>query len=343
VRVVFLQREQHAVKAEHHASFQAQLPRRLQTQVRAMTLLAADTIGVELRPVAVGPLPAFTAGSHIELHLANGLSRSYSLVNGQDETDRYELAVKREVAGKGGSAYIHERLRLGDVVEISSPRNNFMLEEAAPHSILFAGGIGITPIMSMADRLTKLGRPFELYYGVRSRDYAVFADRLKVFAEVPGTSVHFQFDDEMGGQRIDIRGIVDAAPDRTHFYCCGPSPMIAAFEAALSHIPDARVHREHFSGTAALGRQGGFDVVLTRSGRTIRIPDGQTILETLLGEGIDVEFSCMEGFCGSCKVNVVEGVPDHKDTVLSATERASNKVMLLCCSTAVGEKLVLDL
>lgn len=308
-----------------------------------MTLLAPDTIGVELRPVDVGPLPAFTAGSHIELHLPNGLSRSYSLVNGQDETDRYELAVKREAAGKGGAAYIHERLRPGDMVEISSPRNNFMLEESAPHSILFAGGIGITPVMSMVDRLTRLGRPFELYYAARSRSYAAFADRLKVFAEVPGASVHIRFGDEVGGQRIDIRGIADAAPEHTHFYCCGPQSMIAAFEAALSHIANTRVHREHFSGTADLGRQGGFDVILARSGRTIRIPEGQTILETLLGEGIDVEFSCMEGFCGSCKVNVVEGVPEHKDTVLSATERASNKVMLLCCSTAAGEKLVLDL
>ena len=331
------------LRTESASRLDEALPATLAVRVAALTVLAPDILGVELRAAGHGALPPFTAGAHIDVHLPNGVSRSYSLVNSPRETHRYEIAVKRETGGRGGSAFVHDILRLDDVLAIGSPRNNFVLDEEAPYSVLFAGGIGVTPMLAMADRLVALGRPFELHYGVRSRADAAFLDRLAPYAERPGTVVRVWPDDELVGRRIDMRAVAGRTPEHTHFYCCGPAPMIAAFEASLAHLPPTRLHREHFSGAAELGEQGGFDVVLARSGRVLRVPEGETVLDTLLDAGVRVDFSCMEGFCGSCRTRVIEGTPVHKDTVLSAAERASGTVMLVCCSTVEGRRLVLDL
>jgi len=328
------------MKMESHTSFERHGPVRLKARISVKAMLSPDIVGLELAPVE-GALPAFTAGAHIDLHLPNGMSRSYSLVNPQGETHRYEIAVKRENGGRGGSAYVHDRFRIGDLIEISPPRNNFLLEERAPHSVLFAGGIGLTPILCMAQRLAALGQSFDLHYGARSRADAIFLDRLEKLSAAG--KVRLWFDDETGGERIDMRGLTAQAPEHAHFYCCGPAPMIAGFEEALRDVPPARVHREHFSGSVELGCQGGFEVVLARSDRVLQVPEGQTILDTLLDAGFDVEFSCMEGFCGSCKVGVIEGEVDHRDIALSPAERASGKVMMICCSKAARERLVLDL
>lgn len=308
-----------------------------------MRTIASGIVEMELRALGEEALPAFKAGAHIELHLPNGMSRKYSLVNSQDDADRYQLAVKREQPGRGGSAYIHEALRPGDCVVISPPHNQFSLDETADHSVFFAGGIGVTPIVSMVRRLASIGRTFDVYYGARLRAEAAFADMLTNLSDACDGRIELRLDDERDGCRIDFRLAAEASPANSHFYCCGPAPMIDAYERALSHIPAHRVHRERFSGGAERGCQGGFEVVLAKSRRTVHIPDGETILDTLLNEGVEVDFSCMEGFCGSCRVGVVKGIPIHKDTVLNASERASNKVMMICCSSALGERLVLDL
>lgn len=312
------------------------------TRVASVEKLATDIVGLELHPLDGPELPAFSAGSHLDLHLPNGLRRSYSLVNDAAERHRYRLAVKREADGRGGSAYIHDTLKAGDVINVGCPRNHFLLEEHAACSVLLAGGIGVTPLISMALRLCRLGRPFHFHYGARSRADAAFVEQLEHLPLPDGSTLTFHFESEAGGV-IDFRSVADEAPDGSHFYCCGPRPMISAFETQLAHIDPSRIHREHFSGEPVSADQGGFEVALARSGRTILVPEGTTILDALLDAGVEVDFSCMEGFCGSCRVDVLEGRPVHNDTVLSPAERKSGKVMMICCSTVAGERLVLDI
>ncbi|WP_367952217.1 PDR/VanB family oxidoreductase [Aquibium pacificus] len=334
--------ERRTVNMEHGAGFDLAPPATQAVLVGRVEKLTADIVAIELCPEHGRELLAFTAGSHVDLHLPNGLRRSYSLVNDPAERHRYRLAVKREPGGRGGSAHIHDLLDVGHRLEVSRPRNNFLLEERASCSVLFAGGIGVTPLLSMALRLCRLGRPFHFHYGARSRQDAAFVDDLRKLPLPEGSTVRLHFEDAGGGP-IDFRAIADAAPDGSHFYCCGPGPMIAAFETQLAHVQPSRLHREHFTGETVSAPQGGFEVVLAKSGRSIVVPEGVTILDALLDEGVEVDFSCMEGFCGSCRVAVLEGSLNHHDTVLSPGERSSGKVMMICCSTAAGERLVLDI
>ena len=293
---------------------------------------------LELRPMAQA-LPSFTAGAHIDLHLPVGLSRSYSLLNSQDERHRYVIGVHLEPDGRGGSRYLHERVAVGDELVISAPRNLFPLDEEAETSVLIAGGIGVTPLLSMAKRLDRLSRSWRLHYCCRSRSLAAFHDELALH----GHRVKLRFDDECAGF-LDIESQMRALP-KTHFYCCGPKPMLAAFQAAsqAARLPTTQVHVEDFQPISALAPQGGFAVELARSGRTLHIPAGKTILETLHEAGITATSSCEVGICGECQTAVLEGVPDHRDSVLSDAERTSNKSMMICCSGSRSEKLVLDL
>lgn len=309
---------------------------KLQVRIQGATWLAPDIVSYELRRPDAGELPAFTAGAHIDLHLGNGLARSYSLLNPQDERYRYVIAVQKDRASRGGSTWVHERFRAGDIVPISVPRNNFPLDEAAEHSLFIAGGIGITPIMSMMRRLTSLGKPWQLVYCARTREAAAFADILQ-------ENVRFNFDGEPGGRMLDIAATVAAAPVNAHLYCCGPLPMLSAFESATAHLPRERVHVEYFTPKEAAALEGGFSVALARSAREFEIPRGKTILDVLLEAGIEVQYSCMEGVCASCETAVLEGVPDHRDSVLTDRERAAGKTMMICCSGAKTKKLVLDL
>lgn len=298
-----------------------------------------DTIRrLELRPIR-GALPAFTAGAHIDVHLPIGLARSYSLLNTQEERHRYVIGVAREPESRGASRYIHDSVSPGDRLVISSPRNLFALEEAAAQTVLVAGGIGVTPMLSMAKRLDQLGRPWKLHYCCRTRDMAAFLDELAPH----GDHVELRLDDE-NRDFLDIAGLIRAAP-QAHFYCCGPKPMLAAFNAATqaAGLPAARVHVEYFQPVADLVPQGGFTVELARSGRTLAVPPGKTILDTLREAGITTTSSCEAGICGECQVTVLAGIPDHQDSVLSDAERSANKSMMICCSGSKSEKLVLDL
>jgi vanillate O-demethylase ferredoxin subunit len=306
--------------------------------VKSITYEAEDVISLDLRPAGDAELPAFTAGAHIELHLRNGLPRNYSLANPQWEWHRYYVTIQKDAASRGGSLFIHEQIRAGDIIRISPPRNNFALHEDAAHSVLIAGGIGITPIWCMIQRLAALGRSWRLIYATRTRRRAAFLDEIMALEHV-----HLHVDDESAGALINLDAVVRDAPPNTHFYCCGPLPMLAAFERATTDVPPDQVHVEYFSAREPVEASGGFDVVLARSGRTVFVPQDSTILDALLAAGIDVGHSCLEGVCGTCETKVLEGIPDHRDVVLSPRERATNKTMMICCSGSKSGRLVLDL
>ena len=234
-----------------------------------------------------------------------------------------------------------ETLRVGDTLRVTAPRNNFPLAEHAPLSVFVAGGIGITPILGMIGRLEELGRTWRLHYAVRDRAHAAFLDRLLAYEAAAPGRVHLHVDSE-AGRLLDVSGIVKGEARGTELYCCGPAPMIDAFVAAAADRDPDRIHIERFTGTGEKPT-GTFTVVLARSKREFVIPAGETIMEVLMQAGIRVAHSCREGVCGTCETRVIEGVPDHKDNVLSARERASNKLIMICCSGAKTDRLVLDL
>jgi len=301
---------------------------------------ATDTISLfEFQAADGGELPPFTAGAHISIRMGPVLVRQYSLVNSQDERHRYVIGVKREAKSRGGSAFMHDKMRVGALYEIGFPRNDFALDEAAAHTVLFAGGIGITPIYCMIQRLEALGRSWELHFAAQTREQAAFIRELQLY----GRRVHIHIDAESAGKFLDLTGIVAAAPAHAHLYCCGPKPMLSAFEAAASGRPERHVHVEYFAAKAEAAVAGGFVVELARSAKSFQIPPGRTILEVLLESGMKVANSCQQGICGLCETRVISGIPDHRDSLLTDKERAANAVMMVCCSGSLSDRLVLDL
>jgi ferredoxin-NADP reductase len=288
-------------------------------------------------------LPAFTAGAHVELQLAPDLVRSYSLTNDPAERDRYVIAVKREAAGRGGSAHVHDRLKVGDVLTISAPHNNFVFDEGDHPSVFVAGGIGITPILSMLRHARRLGRRWTLHYASRTRRDAAFLGEIEELARASGSDVNAVFDQEDGGGALDIDAIAAAAPAGAHLYCCGPLPMLETFKAATRSRPARTVHLEYFSPVQEAATAGGFEVRLAKSGRTVAVAPGKTILEALLEEGFLVTYACGQGTCGTCETRVIEGVPDHRDVYLNDEEQAANTQIMICCSGSKSPVLVLDL
>ena len=311
--------------------------------VHTLRFEAEDVVSIELRPGPSAVFPPFDAGSHIDLHLPNGMMRSYSLLNSTDDSGRYVIGVLKDRASRGGSRCVHDQLRVGMPLLISPPRNNFKLHEDADHSVLIAGGIGITPILCMLRRLKKLGRSAELLYFARSRSSAAFVQEI----EAIGVPVTWHFDAEKGGPP-DLHALLAArAPGpRTHYYACGPTVMLDAFESTCAKLGYTHAHIERFSAlevAPSSEARASYTAELRRSGRTFTITPDKSLLATLLDAGIEVENSCQEGVCGACETRVLAGVPDHRDSVLSAGEHASNKVMMVCVSGCKSETLVLDL
>ena len=313
---------------------------RLELILVAIRLAARDTNLYTFERADGGLLPATTPGAHIGLCLPSGLERQYSLIVAEENPTAYTVAVKRDPASRGGSSWIHDHLRVGMALPVDPPRNNFPLDEAAKRTVLFAGGIGITPIYCMAGRLESLGRAFELHYSCRSRSDAAFLRELAGKA-----NVHLHLDDEQDGRFLPIAELVATAPEGAHLYCCGPTPMLAAFEAAAAAAgrPSEQIHVEYFTQKHEAAKSGGFTVVLERSKREFVVPDGQSILQTLLAAGVDVSHSCEEGVCGTCETAVLEGIPDHRDSILSQAERVAGKTMMICCSGSTTPRLTLDL
>jgi ferredoxin-NADP reductase len=297
----------------------------------------------ELRAPDGGDLPAFTAGSHIDVHLPNGITRCYSLVNSQAERDRYVIAVSLDPNSKGGSRYMFESQLVGQTIKAGGPRNNFRLVEDAPHTVLIAGGIGITPMHAMIMRLEELGKSWELHYGTRERAAAAFRAELEALEAARPGRVHFNFDVE-DGHMLDVAKVVAGARPEAHLYCCGPAPMLEIYKAAAAGRNPDTVHLEYFAAPVVeAGENTAFTLVLQDSGQTFEIGSDQSILDVLLDAGIAAPFSCGAGECGSCVVEVLEGEPEHRDCVLSDNERAGNKLMMICVSRAKSKKLVINL
>jgi ferredoxin-NADP reductase len=303
---------------------------------------AEGVLGLELVPAAPGEcLPVALPGAHIDLHLGPGCVRSYSLTRA-GETRRWTLAVQLETAGRGGSKWVHEALRPGALLEVDGPRNHFVLDESAPHSVLIAGGIGITPLLAMARRLSELGRAWTLHYAARTRAQMAFADTLRDLAQRSGARLELHCTHEGDGP-LDLAGIVAALPEGAHVYACGPARLLDAFEAATAALPRERVHLERFASNQAAASEGGFTVRLARAGVCLPIAPGRSILDALIDIGIAPAHSCREGICGACETRVLQGEPDHRDMVLSDAERAAGTVMMICCSGSKSPVLVLDL
>jgi ferredoxin-NADP reductase len=310
----------------------------MDVRLRHVHRAVRDTNLYEFERLHGEPFPAFAPGAHIDVHLPNGLVRQYSLTRAEPNPRRYTVAIKRDAAGRGGSRYIHDEIHAGAALTISTPRNNFPLREDAAQVVFIAGGIGITPIWCMIQRLEWLKRPWTLYYACRSRADMAFRAPL---AELAGAHLHF--DDESGGKVLNVAAIVGAAPGEAHLYCCGPAPMLAAFEAAAAGWPRDQVHVEYFSAKPEPAMQGGFVVELARSGKEFFVSEGRSILDVLLDAGIDVPCSCQQGICGTCETRVVSGIPEHRDMILSEQEQASNTTVMICCAGSKTERLVLDL
>jgi len=304
---------------------------------------ARDTNVYTFRRPDGGKLPPYKPGAHIDIHLPNGLIRQFSLLNPSADPDSYVVAIKLDAASRGGSRYIFDELKVGDALQIGAPRNNFPLVENAEHVVLFAGGIGITPIWCMAQQLAALGRSWKIHYACRSQADMAFLSDLK---KLDQKFVHLHFDDEAGGKVMDLASAVTEAPAGAHFYCCGPNPMLKAFEAAAASRPRANVHVEYFTpkeDAAAADGLGGFWVELAKSGEEYFIPPGKKVLEVLFDAGVDVDYSCELGICGACETRVISGIPVHHDSVLSEEEQATNEKVMICCCGCKTERLVLDM
>lgn len=313
----------------------------LQLRLRQIRLEAEDICSYEFVPAAGGSLPAFTAGAHIDLHLPEGRVRSYSLANAPGPDDRYLVAVQREQDGRGGSAWMHDSLRVGQQLGAGVPQNDFRLVEDARESIFIAGGIGITPILSMIERLEALDRPWRLFYASRSPAATAFRDRLAAL-DAGRDRVTFCFGSDRA-ERLDLSRIVSDADAAAHLYCCGPARMIDAFVAAGQKREPGTVHFERFAASEAAAVDGGFSVRLQRSDRTVPVCKGQTILDALLDADVPVSYACSSGICGTCLTRVVSGTPDHRDDFLSDDEKRAGHTMIICCSGSKSPELVLDL
>ncbi|AMU08459.1 PDR/VanB family oxidoreductase [Burkholderia cenocepacia] len=305
---------------------------------------ARDICGFELVSDDGSPLPRFDAGAHIDVHLPGGLVRQYSLCNHPEQHDRYQIAVLREADGRGGSRAIHDEVRQGDTVRIGMPRNQFPLASDAPHHLLLAGGIGVTPILSMAERLCSAGIPFDMHYCARSTDRMAFVERIN--AAGFRDRVRFHVDDGDPAQRFDLSTVLAGAPDGTHLYVCGPRGfMDAVLNAARERgWGETRLHYEFFGGAVvSSGADRAFQVRIASSGKVIDVPAECTVIAALAAHGVDVLTSCEQGVCGTCVTRVLEGEPDHRDAYLTDDEKAAGDQFMPCCSRSRTDLLVLDL
>lgn len=310
-------------------------------KIRTVSEVANRIRLYELVPLESGSLlPAFTAGAHIAVKLSIG-ERQYSLCNDPCERHRYVIAVQREDAGRGGSVEVHRTFHVGDVIEIRDPVNHFELSDHGVPKILIAGGIGITPILSMARSLTHAGKEFSIAYLSRAPEDAAFLEELAILRD-RGINVTIHNDSVAGGRLFDLRRLL-ANASGSEVYCCGPAGLMTAVASCAAHLPSADVHFEHFSASTELHKDEdrAFEVVLGRSGKRLSVSPDRTILDVLLEARCDVDFSCEEGTCGTCITRMLAGEADHRDIVLSEEERKTH--ILVCCSRSRTPSLTLDL
>ncbi|MDH4568253.1 oxidoreductase [Pseudomonas sp. BN414] len=313
-----------------------------------VTAIAVEAEGIksfEFRRADGAHLPAFSAGSHIDVRTPDGHQRQYSLCNSQDERDRYLVGVLKEPNSRGGSKSMHEQLEVGARVEISEPKNLFPLHNATKRSLLFAGGIGITPILCMAERLATIGADFELHYCSRSDDRAAFVDRIKSASFA--SRVHFHFDTGPEEQKLQASVVLGEPGDGVHLYVCGPGGFMDFIlnTARDSGWSEDHLHREYFAAqpASAPGADQAFEVQVSSTGEVYTVPAEMNVVQALAEHGIDIPYSCEQGICGTCTTRVLGGEPDHRDMFLSAEEKAANDQFMPCCSRAKSSRLILDL
>jgi len=308
------------------------------TMVRTIRYEAEGVLSFELVPASGIGIPAFTPGSHLEIRLPNGMVRQYSLIDAAAD-GAFRIAVGLDRNSLGGSRFMHEQIRPGAMIEVLSIANNFALADDARPVRLIAGGIGVTPILAMAEALAQTGRDWRVHYACRDRAHAAFVDRLAALD--PRLTLHF---DDQAGVVADVAAEVARAPQDAHLYCCGPNPMLDAFEKVCAGRPTELVHLERFGAVELVAEdENSFEVRLGRSGASYRIPQDRSILDVLLEAGVPAPYSCRNGVCGTCEAGVLQGVPDHRDLILSDVEKAAGSTMMLCCSRALSPSLTLDL
>lgn len=316
----------------------------LELKVVAKYQEATDIFVYELAQQDGQPLPPFGAGAHIDVQVREGLVRQYSLCNHPQERHRYVIAVLKDPGSRGGSVALHEQVAVGDVLKVSEPKNHFPLAAGAPHSLMFAGGIGVTPILCMAERLAQIGASFTLHYCARSRDRMAFVNRIEksTFAD----KVHLHLDDGPDTQKLELRTVLTTARADSHLYVCGPTGFMKWIidSARIAGFSDELIHREYF-GADVVQEAGdtAFEVQLASDGRVFTIPADQTIRQALAAQGVEIPVSCEQGVCGVCLTRVLSGEPDHRDLYLTEKERRRNDQMMPCCSRARSPRLVLDL
>jgi len=313
----------------------------LSLRVARRTEEAEGIASFELARADGGPLPAFSAGSHIDVHLPGGLVRQYSLANDPHDATHYRIGVLRDPASRGGSVAMHDQVREGDVLTISEPRNHFPLV-AAPHIILLAGGIGVTPLLCMAQRLAATGASFELHACNRSRARSAFVEEMQAFGE----RFHLHLDDGDAAQKLDLPAVLKKAPAGSRIYVCGPGGFIdfVVNTAKAQGWPADHVHLEYFNAAPqdTAGDQD-FEVRIASTGQTYTIPADKPITTALAEHGVEIMVSCEQGVCGTCLTRVLEGEVDHRDLYLTDDEKACHDQFLPCCSRAKSPMLVLDL
>ena len=295
---------------------------------------AEGVLALTLRHPLGEHLPAWEPGAHVDVLLEPGLERQYSLCGDPADRSAWRVAVLRESAGRGGSAHVHKQLGEGANVRVRGPRNNFALEPA-PRYRFVAGGIGITPILPMLAAAEAAGAEWTLLYGGRTRGSMAFGEELGRY----GDRVTFAPEDETG--LLDLASVLDDVPEGTLVYCCGPGPLLDAVEArcpsGVLRVERFRPKEQETGGTTA------FEVELARSGRTLTVAPDVSVLDAVRDAGVEVLYSCTEGTCGTCETDVLDGEPDHRDSVLTEDERAAGETMLICVSRCRGKRLVLDL
>ena len=317
---------------------------KISVRVARKAVEATDICSFELVAADGTPLPGFSAGSHIDVHLPGGVTRQYSLCNDSQETHRYMLGVLRDPASRGGSQAMHDTVQEGDLLDISAPKNHFSLAAHASRSLLLAGGIGITPILCMAERLAATGAPFDMHYCSRTRERTAFYERIQAAPFVGQVQIHL--DDGPAEQKLALPALLATPRVGVHLYVCGPKGFMDAVlqTARASGWPEAQLHYEFFSAEVQKSADdASFDVKLASSGRVVRVAADQTVAKALALAGVDVPMSCEQGVCGTCLTRVLEGVPDHKDMYLTPEEQAANDQFTPCCSRSKSALLVLDL
>lgn len=317
---------------------------RLQVRVASKMMEADGICAFELVDARGRALPRFEAGAHIDVQVGDGTVRQYSLCNDPAETHRYLICVRRDPNSRGGSRTLHDQIDVGHSLEISAPKNRFSLDPTARHSLLLAGGIGVTPLLSMAEHLSNCGASFDMHYCTAGVARTAFLARIRNsrFAR----HVSFYFSDEVPARLINFEALLASPGSGAHVYVCGPKRFIDAVcgTAKLNGWPSDRVHKELFSAEVASGVRGAaFDLRLARSGRLLQVPGNKTALEVLNAAGLDIPHSCQQGVCGNCLTPVLEGVPQHRDSYLTDAERGANDCFTPCCSRARDRVLVLDL